>query len=136
MTTRTTRIAYWALTGVFAGLMALSGAMYVAGASMIRDTFAHLGYPPYMLKILGGAKLMGVVALLQYRVPTLREWAYAGFTINLVGAIASHLFSGDSTLVASVPAMFLVVLAASYALKPAPKGIVVRSDNRHVGIAA
>jgi hypothetical protein len=28
--------------------------------------------------------------------PRLREWAYAGFTIDLAGAIASHLFSGDS----------------------------------------
>jgi hypothetical protein len=51
-------------------------------------------------------------------VPTLREWAYAGFTIDLIGATASHLFAGDSLAMAAVPAVFLVPLAVSYTLRP------------------
>jgi hypothetical protein len=52
------------------------------------------------------------------RAATLREWAYAGFTIDLIGATASHVFSGDPVAVAATPAIFLLLLAASYALKP------------------
>jgi hypothetical protein len=64
---------------------------------------------------------MGAAALLQTRVRTLREWAYAGFTIDLIGAVASHLFSGDSLAIAASPATFLVMLAASYLLQPAAR---------------
>ena len=110
--------------------------MYVAGAPAIREALAHLGYPAYLLTILGGAKLIGAVALLQYRAPTLREWAYAGFTIDLIGAVASHLFSGDSLSVASMPAVFLLILAASYALKPVPNGIMLEREDRQIPIAA
>ena len=135
-TARRKRTAYWGITGSFAGLMVLSGALYVAGAPMIRETLTHLGYPAYLLVILGGAKLIGAVALLQTRSPTLREWAYAGFTIDLIGAIASHLFTGDSLGVASVAALFLLVLAASYTLKPAESGIVAARERREADIAA
>jgi len=70
------------------------------------------------LIILGTAKLLGAPALLQNRLPVLREWAYDGFTINLIGAAASHLFAGDAVSFAMVPAMLLVLLAASYVLQP------------------
>jgi DoxX-like protein len=77
--------------------------LYVSGAPMIRETLTHLGYPGYLLVILGAAKLLGSAALLQTRVPTLREWAYAGFMIDLIGAVASHAFTGDPLGVTAVP---------------------------------
>jgi len=46
----------------------------------------------------------------------MKEWAYAGFTFNLLGAFASHLGVGDSPLVALVPVAFLGLLGASYVL--------------------
>jgi hypothetical protein len=136
MTPTPKTIAYWGTTGLFAGLMLLSSALYLSGAPMIRQTFAHLGYPGYLLAILGGAKLMGSAALLQARLSTLREWAYAGFTFNLIGAIASHLFSGDSVAVAAVPAVFLVLLALSYALRPRRHTMAIRGHDRTIGLAA
>ncbi len=114
--TNVRRIAFWGVTGLFAGLMVLSGILYASGAPMVRQTLLHLGYPAYILAILGSAKLIGAVALLQNRSETLREWAYAGFTINLIGATASHLFSGDSMAIAAIPAPFLILLGMSYAL--------------------
>jgi hypothetical protein len=92
--------------------------MYLSGSAQIQQTLAHLGYPEYLLTILGVAKLLGALALLQTWAPTLREWAYAGFTIDLLGATASHLFRGDALGVALVPAFFLLPLAASYVLRP------------------
>jgi hypothetical protein len=98
--------------------MAFSAVLYLSGAPAMGQAMVHLGYPAYLLVILGTAKLLGAVALLQTRARTLREWAYAGFTIDLVGAVASHLFSGDSLAVAATPAVFLVMLAVSYQLQP------------------
>ena len=118
ITTNWRILAYWGVTVVFAGLMLLSAAMYLSGAPPVRDGLSQLGYPAYLLLILGSAKLLGAIALVQTRVPTLREWAYAGFTINLTGAGASHLFAGDPFGTAVVPAAFLLLLAVSYVLRP------------------
>ena len=111
-------VTYRIVTMLFAGFMLLSAAMYLSGAAAIRDGMAVLGYPVYLTTILGIAKLLGALALLQPRFPVLREWAYAGFTINMIGAAASHVFAGDAAG-AWAPLLFLGVLAASYVLKPA-----------------
>jgi hypothetical protein len=111
-------IGFWTLTGFFSAMMLLSAAMYLSGAPAITEAMSHLGYPPYILPILGVAKLLGALALLQNRLPTLREWAYAGFTINLIGAFASHVFAADPLSEALKPGVFLLVLAGSYALRP------------------
>ncbi|RYY97392.1 MAG: hypothetical protein EOO11_11020 [Chitinophagaceae bacterium] len=41
----------------------------------------------------------------------LREWAYAGFTINLLGAAWSHAAVGDPV---AAPLVLLLLLAGSY----------------------
>ena len=118
-------IAHWTATGLFAGLMLLSASMYLSGAAPIRDGLSSLGYPAYMLVILGTAKLLGSLALLQTRLPLLREWAYAGFTINLLGASASHLLAGDGTAATLLPAALLVPLAVSHTLQPVrPRSVI------------
>jgi len=110
-------IAYWITTGLFAAFMVVIGLSYVAGATSVRDTMAHLGYPPYILFILGPAKLLGVLGVLQTRSATLNEWAYAGFVVDLLGAAASHAFSGDPLVVALAPLLFLLLLSISYSLR-------------------
>jgi hypothetical protein len=52
---------------------------------------ALLAYPPYMLAVLGTAKILGAIALVVPKFPRLKEWAYAGFVFDLIGAIWSHL---------------------------------------------
>jgi hypothetical protein len=76
--------------------------------------FQHLGYPSYLLTILGVAKLLGVAALVYPRWRTLTEWAYAGFSFDLLGASASHAFSGDPLANILSPLVFLGLLSASY----------------------
>jgi hypothetical protein len=118
-------IAHWTATGLFAALMLLSASMYLSGAAPIRDGMTALGYPAYILVILGTAKLLGSFALLQTRLPLLREWAYAGFTINLLGASASHLLAGDGLAATMLPAALLVPLAVSYTLQPVrPRSVI------------
>jgi len=77
-------------------------------------TITGLGYPLYFMKLLGAAKLLGIVAIVTGLSPTLKEWAYAGFTFEVCGAIASHVSVADPTWKALVPLAFLAVQLTSY----------------------
>jgi hypothetical protein len=77
-----------------------------------------LGYPPYFATILGTAKLLAAAALLTPGVPRLKEWAYAGVLINMIGACASHLAAGDPRTATIAPAAFAVIALTSWRLRP------------------
>lgn len=103
-------------TGLFAVMLAISGVLYVVGPAPIVAAIHRLGYPDYFRQLLGVAKIAGAAALVLPSLRTLREWAYAGFTFNLIAAISSHVLSGDGAHAA--PAVFaLALLAASYSLR-------------------
>jgi len=117
MTTRGTKIAAAITTGLFAAMLGFSGLLYLAGAKMAVQAIHSLGYPDYFRPLLGLAKVAGVLALVIPGLRTLREWAYAGFTFNLIAAVASHLLSGDQPAHA-MPALFaLGLLITSYLLR-------------------
>jgi hypothetical protein len=59
------------------------------------DSLTHLGYPGYLLMLLGIWKILGVAALLIPKYPLMKEWAYAGFFFIMTGAIFSHFAAGD-----------------------------------------
>ena len=54
-----------------------------SGPENIAAMVLHLGYPLYLVRILGTAKALGLLAIVTGFSPKLREWAYAGFVINL-----------------------------------------------------
>lgn len=106
----------WTATGLMAALILLSAipdVLQIPGAvSVIR----HLGYPAYLLVFLGTAKTLGVLAVLGPGLPrSLKEWAFAGLTFDLTGALYSHLSVGDPAGVWTPAAIGLVLIAASYA---------------------
>lgn len=121
---------YWVATGLFCAVLAFSGAAHLGQLGMIAEAMGHLGYPPYVSTMLGLAKLAGVVALLLPGKPLLKEWAYAGFTFNLVGATASHAFSGDPLSETIRPAAVLGIGATSYLLRPASRRLDGTGDPR------
>lgn len=91
------------------------------------DTITHLGYPSYILMILGFWKIMGVVAVLVPKFPLIKEWAYAGFFFMMTGAAFSHLASGDSVS-ALFPALLLLLLTVvSWYFRPADRKITFSS---------
>jgi len=107
---------YWLLTIPFVATMIAAGGMLLAGMPANVEGITHLGYPVYICKILGIAKVLGGIALLQERFRTLKEWAYAGYTFNLLGAAASHAFSGSGTAHIITPIVILAMVIASYRL--------------------
>ena len=111
---KNTKIIYYVSTGLLS-LVMLAGAFGELSFSEVAvDQFIHLGYPLYLLYILGTAKFLGVIALWQNKFGTLREWAYAGFFIDLVGALASHLFVGDDFSQYGFAVGVLIVTIISY----------------------
>ena len=105
----TAALAAWLLAG---GLFDVSRS---PGALAILRT---LGYPAYLCPVLGVAKLLAIAALLYPRSRLLREWAYAGVTFDGLGALISHLAVRDGLVSTCAPAVFLVVAALSYVLRP------------------
>jgi uncharacterized membrane protein YphA (DoxX/SURF4 family) len=85
----------WIVTGLMAALMLLSAVPDILRVPDALAVFKHLGYPPYLLVFLGTAKTLGVLAVLVPGFPRLKEWAYAGLTFDLSGALYSHVSVGD-----------------------------------------
>ena len=114
---RSGRIAHGIATGAFAVIMTASGAAFLLGAGPVREGIHRLGYPAYFIPLLGAAKLLGVVSLLTPPARALREWAYAGFTFLLTGAILSHVFGGDGVAHMAPALLALALLLTSYSLR-------------------
>lgn len=82
-----------------------------------------LGYPVYLLTILGVWKLLGVVAVLAPKFPLVKEWAYAGFFFIMTGAIFSHIATGNPA-VEILPSLLLLTLTViSWYFRPADRKI-------------
>lgn len=113
------QVGYWVMTSLFLLPMAGSGIPELLGLYPEGNVaaFARLGYPLYMMRILGLAKLLGAVAIGSGKSLRLKEWAYAGYSFNLLGALASHLLVGDRPG-ALLPAMILPFVLVSYRLWP------------------
>lgn len=90
------------------------------------DSIEHLGYPVYLLTILGFWKILGVIIILIPRFPLLKEWAYAGFFFVMTGAALSHIAIGDWNEI--FPSMLLLVLTLlSWYFRPADRKIILLS---------
>jgi len=107
------KYVYWGSTGLVTLFMLFSGVMYFI-ADAPADTFERLGFPDYFRIQLGIAKLVGGVALLVPLPRWLKEWTYAGFTIDLVSALIAHLAVGDPASTMVMPVALLAVLMVSY----------------------
>jgi len=110
---------FWIFTALFC--LEVSFTAYYELLPQGAQAFARLGFSNgYFRWELSLAKLVGVAVLLVPMVPArsviyvMKEWAYAGFAINLVSAIIAHLSISDRPL-AFVPSTLTSVLwAASY----------------------
>jgi hypothetical protein len=110
------KIAYYIVTVIFS-LFILLGSFYdiQAGPAAV-EVMQKLGYPIYLLYIVGYAKILGIIGIWQNKVKFLREWAYAGLVIDLVGAFISHLAVGDGLVLYSGSLIGIVLVTASYIL--------------------
>src|SRR5215472_4404850 len=112
---RVAATAYRVATGLIMAVMSLSGVANLVRPERVTVMLHHLGYPDYFPAILGTAKLLGVVAFALPGTRRLKEWAYAGFTFDLLAALVSHLAVHDGIADTAGVLALLLVLAVSYA---------------------
>lgn len=104
----------WTVTGLMAALMLLSAVPDVLRIPNALQVFTHLGYPSYLLLFLGTAKILGVVAVLVPGLPRIKEWAFAGLTFDVTGALYSHLSVGDPPSAWTPAVIALTLVGGSY----------------------
>jgi uncharacterized membrane protein YphA (DoxX/SURF4 family) len=119
MNTRTA--AYWTTTALTALFFLTGGAAYLLRVEETVQGMLALGYPSYVVTILGIWKLLGGLAILAPRFPRLKEWAYAGIAFDLTGAALSHAAMGHPAAQVVVPLVLLGIAAASWASRPASR---------------
>src|SRR5437868_8175825 len=93
-TSKARNIAYWTVTALFCLQMSFT-AYAELRLPQVAEAFTHLGFPAYFRVELSWAKLLGVVLMLAPVPARLKEWACAGFAINLASALIAHLSVGD-----------------------------------------
>lgn len=117
-------ICYWTATilialETFAGgcMDLMHGRTNVFGGTPVLNVIKGLGYPAYILMILGVLKIPGSMVLIIPRFLRLKEWAYAGIVFELSGAAASQIISSQQgDLLATL--ILLGLALASWALRP------------------
>src|SRR6478736_4778011 len=87
-------IGFWIVTAIFCLQIGFTAYAQLR-LPQVAEAFARLGFPSYFRVELAWAKLLGVVLLLAPAPSRLKEWAYAGFAINLASALIAHLAVGD-----------------------------------------
>jgi uncharacterized membrane protein YphA (DoxX/SURF4 family) len=114
-------IAYWITTVFGPASFVIGGVLNLTQADQVISAMNHLGYPAYFAPMLGIWKLLGAIALVIPRFPRLKEWAYAGFFFDLTAAAVSHAAVGDGAADIVAPLVFLALVVASWALRPASR---------------
>lgn len=116
MKSKKTTVAYWIFTILLVLFLVMDGIGGVTHAPEGVTAITHLGYPKYLLTIVGLAKLAGAIAIVQNRYTTIKEWAYAGVTINCIGASLSWYFTDHITWEVFFPLVILLIMFVSYFL--------------------
>jgi uncharacterized membrane protein YphA (DoxX/SURF4 family) len=88
-----TNLIYWIVTGLFAAFMLFSSIPDVILSEEAKTFMNGLGYPDYFTRFIGVVKVLGVIAILVPGYPRIKEWAYAGFFFDLIGATYSQIAS-------------------------------------------
>jgi hypothetical protein len=115
---RATQIAAMVITGLVAVIWVYFGRLYlIRDPGEWRIANQRLGYPPYIIPLIGVTHILGAVGLLIPNLPRLTEWAYAGLAINLFLAFYSQLNGGGSTWDKLDPILVMGFLIASYVLR-------------------
>jgi uncharacterized membrane protein YphA (DoxX/SURF4 family) len=122
--TKRNKIIYWVATLWLALGMVSTGIVQLMKIKEEVDMMNHLGYPIYFLTILGIWKILGAIAVLTPKFPTLKEWAYAGFFFTMSGAIFSHAALGDGAMEYFGPTLLLLLTAVSWYFRPAERKLV------------
>ena len=111
-------ITYWILTIFLSIGMLAGGIQQLLQIGGYNDIVKALGYPLYLLSILGVWKILGVIVILAPKLTLLKEWAYVGFFFTMSGAVVSHIAVGQAFTEVIPSLILLVITVLSWYLRP------------------
>lgn len=115
------KIIYWIATLWLALGMASTGVIQLIHHPDEVASMERLGYPVYLLTLLGTWKMLGTIAVLIPKFPLLKEWAYAGFFFAMTGATYSRI-AANEPITAILPSVLLLALTiVSWWFRPADR---------------
>ncbi len=118
-------IIYWATTALLSFGMLASGIQQLLRTQTMTEMLGQLGYPPYLLTLIGIWKILAVAAVLMPDFKLLKEWAYAGLFFTMTGALFSHLAVGDTGIVHIIgPIMQTLFIISSWYFRPANRKVL------------
>jgi hypothetical protein len=115
------KIIYWVATLWLALGMTSTGVVQLIKMKEELAKMTQLGYPAYLLTILGVWKILGVIAILIPKYPLIKEWAYAGFFFAMSGAAISHIYLGHPVSEIFPSLLLLVLTILSWYFRPAER---------------
>lgn len=128
--TKRNKIIYWIATIWLALGMVSTGIVQLIKIKEEVEMMTRLGYPSYLLTIIGVWKILGAIAVLVPKFPLLKEWVYAGFFFVMSGAVVSHLAVGDEVKELFGPILLIVLTIVSWYFRPADRKIISANFNK------
>jgi len=119
------KIIYWISTLWLSLGMVSTAIVQLLNMEDVVEVITNLGYPVYILTILGIWKIAGTVAVLIPKFPLLKEWAYAGFFFIMTGAVFSHAVAGEGVEEIFGPILLLALTVVSWHYRPVNRKIVL-----------
>jgi hypothetical protein len=120
------RFIYITSTVILVLEIAAGAFMDLARLPYVVQEVVAIGYPPYVLYIVGVWKVLAVGPLVLPQFPRLREWAYAGVFFEMSGAVASHILAGDHLSRSAAPLAFTFLTLVSWWFQPNSKSSRLR----------
>ncbi len=109
-----TKIAYWVFTVLMAAAMIFSSVGMVSPNPDSVNLFNQIRFPEYMIPFIGWAKIIGVLVVLIPGNWRIKEWAYAGLTFDVIGAMYCFMAIGLPFTDWAPMFVFVLLIAASY----------------------
>jgi uncharacterized membrane protein YphA (DoxX/SURF4 family) len=109
-------LAYWIITGLYAAFMLITSIPYLMMTNNTVKFIQQLHYPDYLIPFLGAAKIIASIVIVIPYFKRLKEWAYAGLTIDLMGATYSIIAVNGFKPEVSFMFLFIALNFATYYL--------------------
>lgn len=108
------KIIFWTTTTI---IFLMEGVMpaLTSQTEMAKEGIRHLGYPDYFGVMLTVFKVLGSLVLIIPQIPNrIKEWAYAGFAIDFIGAFVSIAVVDGISGLTFFPLVIFGILIVSY----------------------
>ena len=112
---KATKIIYWICTIVIVGFMLFSAVgTFLIHTPDSAEMLKRIQMPEYIMKFLAVCKILGAIAILIPGYPRLKEWAYAGYFFDLLGASYCMMEGGYPVAQWASIFIFIAILFGSY----------------------